>query len=309
MLPAGGDPTETEDRVAAVERMQAHIEAHLTEPITLQSLARAAGYSPWHAARLFRDLLGRPPFDYIRARRLSLAAERLRNGGERIADVAFDFVFDSHEGFTRAFARQFGLPPGEFVRTGRALRPFLPPQARNAYRMQQKGEPAMNEEKGADIVFVQAVERPARKMLLKRGRSATEYFEYCEEVGCDVWEVLTGIPDALHEPVGAWLPAGLRPEGTSEYVQGVEVPMAYAGPIPEGFELMDLPPCTLLVFQGPPFEDEKFGEAIGALWNVMERYKPEQYGYRWADEDGPRIQLEPLGYRGYIEARPVRPIR
>ena len=43
MLPAGGDPTETEDRVAAVERMQAHIEAHLTDPMTLQSLARAAG--------------------------------------------------------------------------------------------------------------------------------------------------------------------------------------------------------------------------------------------------------------------------
>ncbi|HYE10704.1 MAG TPA: AraC family transcriptional regulator, partial [Patescibacteria group bacterium] len=37
-------------------------------------------------------------------------------------------------------------------------------------------------------------------------------------------------------------------------------------------------------------------------------YDPKLYGFDWADEDAPRIQLEPAGYRGYIEARPVRQI-
>jgi AraC family transcriptional regulator len=37
-------------------------------------------------------------------------------------------------------------------------------------------------------------------------------------------------------------------------------------------------------------------------------YNPEIYGFCWADEDGPRFQLEPQGYRGYIEGRPVRAI-
>jgi hypothetical protein len=41
----------------------------------------------------------------------------------------------------------------------------------------------------------------------------------------------------------------------------------------------------------------------------MKSYNPETYGYTWADEDAPRFQLAPLGYRGYIEARPVREIK
>jgi hypothetical protein len=64
----------------------------------------------------------------------------------------------------------------------------------------------------------------------------------------------------------------------------------------------------MMVFQGPPFNDEQFEEAIGDLWDVMDSYDPEIYGFKWADEDGPRFQLAPMGYRGYIEARPVRAI-
>jgi len=45
------------------------------------------------------------------------------------------------------------------------------------------------------------------------------------------------------------------------------------------------------------------------LWEVMKKYDPRIYGFEWADEDAPRFQLEPQGYRGYIEARPVRPIQ
>ena len=47
------------DNINAVERMQNYIEAHINEPITLHRLAEAAGYSPWHAARLFKALTGK----------------------------------------------------------------------------------------------------------------------------------------------------------------------------------------------------------------------------------------------------------
>ncbi len=96
--------------------------------------------------------------------------------------------------------------------------------------------------------------------------------------------------------------------GTSKYAQGVEVPPDYKGKVPEGYEIIDLSPCKMMVFQGPPYEDSKFEEAIGDLWEVMNKYNPEIYGFKWADEDGPRFQLAPMGYRGYIEARPVRPV-
>lgn len=105
-----------------------------------------------------------------------------------------------------------------------------------------------------------------------------------------------------------WLPKSLRKPGTSEYAQGVEVPLNYTGTIPEGFEIIEFAPCKMMVFQGQPFEDEKFEEAISDIWEVMKNYNPELYGFKWADEDAPRFQLMPMGYRGYIEARPVRQI-
>ena len=296
------------DKIKAAERMQAHIEAHLGDRITMAALARAARYSQWHAARVFKEVTGKSPFEYIRLRRLSAAAEELQKTSRKVVDVAFDFVFDSHEGFTRAFARQFGMSPLRFRKTGSTVQLFMPPQLRDWYTRRQRGEQAMPENKKPETVFVQVLDRPARKMIVKRGTKATHYFEYCEEVGCDVWDRLAAIPNALQEPLGMWLPGSLRAPGTSEYVQGVEVAVDFEGQVPEGFEVADLPACKMMVFQGPPFEEKDFEKAIASLWDVMSSYQPETYGFSWADDDGPRFQLRPEGYRGYIEGRPVRSV-
>jgi len=296
------------DVVDGVQRMQDYIEEHIQDPITLSDLARAAGYSQWHAARVFKELTGKAPFEYVRALRLTKAALLLRDEQPRIVDVAFDFVFASHEGFTRAFSRQFGMSPVDYRRNPKQIRLFMPDRARDRYLKLQKGEIEMATDEVAKTVFVQVVERPARKVIMKRGVRATHYFEYCGEVGCDVWDVLSHIKEAMYEPIGMWLPEGMITPGTSAYVQGVEVPVDYSGAVPDGFELMDLPPCMMMVFQGEPYDDCRFQEAIGEVWEVMKRYNPEVYGFEWADEDAPRFQLAPMGYRGYIEARPVRPV-
>ena len=298
------------EKVKAVQHMQEYIEKHLNEPITLHMLASAASYSPWHSTRIFKELTGKTPFEYIRALRLSRAAVRLRDKDVRIIDIAFDFVFDSHEGFTRAFSKQFGMTPKYYCKceSPPVLKLFMPNSVRGYYLTLQKGENRMLKKPDVKTFFVQVIDRPARKLLLKRGIKATHYFEYCEEVGCAVWDVLSNIKEAIYEPIGMWMPENIRKPGTSEYTQGVEVPVNYAGEIPEGFELIDLPPCKMMVFQGQPFDDKEFGEAIEELWEVMKNYNPEIYGFKWADEDGPRFQLAPMGYRGYIEARPVQQI-
>lgn len=286
--------------------MQDFIERHMTEPITLHMLAQAAGYSPWHAARIFKELTGKTPFDYIRELRLSRAAVRLQGKDVRIVDVALDFVFESHEGFTRAFSKQFGMSPRHYSKNKPPVKLFMPEQARDYHRRLQQGEKIMVEKSKTNTVFVQVVDRPRRKLILKRGTKARYYTEYCEEVGCDIWDILCKVKDALYEPIGMWLPENLRKPGTSIYAQGVEMPADYSGPVPVGFEIIDLKPCKMMVFQGPPYDDCNYQEAIGELWEVMKTYNPEIYGFAWADEDGPRFQLEPQGYRGYIEARPVR---
>ncbi len=58
------------EKLKAVQRMQDFIESHLKERITLTALARSARYSPWYAARVFKECTGKAPFEYIRLRRL-----------------------------------------------------------------------------------------------------------------------------------------------------------------------------------------------------------------------------------------------
>jgi len=294
------------DKINAVQRMQDFIEDNINKPISLYMLAKAAGYSPWHTSRIFKELIGKTPLEYIRYLRLSRAALILWEDDKRIVDVALDFAFDSHEGFTRSFSEMFGMSPNVYRRNTPPIPLFMPSSIRSYYLTLQKGEINMSENANTNTVFVQVVERPKRKLILKRGIKADNYFDYCNEVGCDVWGVLCSIKDALYEPIGMWLPTNLRMSGTSIYAQGVEVPVDYSSPIPEGYEIIDLEPCKMMVFQGPPFDNEQFMEAIGDLWEVMKKYDPEIYGFKWADEDGPRFQLVPQGERGYIEARPVR---
>jgi len=296
------------EKINAVQRMQDYITDNITNKITLHDLAQVAGYSPWHSARIFKELLGKTPFEYIRSFRLTQAALKIRDKSAKIIDVAFDFVFESPEGFTRAFSKQFGMNPSFYSKNTPPLKLFMPNRIRDYYLTLQRGENTMSENAKTNTVFVQVIDRPARKLILKRGIKATHYFEYCEEVGCDVWGELVSIKEALYEPIGMWLPEKLRKNGTSVYAQGVEVPENYSGKAPEGYDLIDLPPCKMMVFQGQPYEDENFEAAIGELWEVMKSYKPETYGFQWADEDGPRFQLAPMGYRGYIEARPVKSV-
>ena len=154
-------------------------------------------------------------------------------------------------------------------------------------------------------IFIQVVEKPARKVIIKRGIKADEYFSYCKEVGCDVWGLLKSIKSISGEPVCLWLPENMRKPVTNVYVQGVEVESDYSGSVPEGFEIIDLPASTYLLFRGEPFEEENYVEAITEMWEAEKKYNPDFIGYEW-DDSNPRIQLEPIGERGYIELMPVK---
>ncbi len=92
-----------EEAILAARRMQEYIENHIMEPITLSNLAKACGYSQWHSERLFKDVIGKTPFDYIRALRLSKAAIILRDKKPRIIDVAFDLCLIPTRGSPRRF--------------------------------------------------------------------------------------------------------------------------------------------------------------------------------------------------------------
>jgi len=289
------------EKILAVQRMQDYIALHLRDTITLADLAREACYSPWYAARIFRELTGHAPADYIRRLRLAKSALRLRDESVRILDVALEMGFQSVDGYQRAFLREFGCNPAQYARNPMPLQLFTPYGAQYRY---PKEEAIMDNIRN---VFIQLTTRPARKMIIKRGVKAEEYFTYCEEVGCDVWGVLTSMKSLCGEPVCLWLPQKYVTPGTSEYVQGVEVPGDYDGPIPEGFDVIELPEAQYLLFQGEPFEEENFAQAIGEIWRAQERFDPARIGMQW-DEENPKIQLEPRGERGYVDLKAVKPL-
>lgn len=290
------------DKTHAVQRMQDYIARHLSESITLAELARAARFSPWYSARIFKELTGLSPADYIRRLRLAKSTLRLRDEKIRVIDAAAELGFESVDGYQRAFLREFGCNPKEY-----ALHPVpLPLFTAYGVKFRELWKKEPNEMENEKSVFIQTIEKPRRKVILKRGVKATEYWSYCEEVGCDVWGVLTSMKSLCGEPVCMWLPAVYR-AGGSEYVQGVEVPTESDGPVPEGFNVIELPAATYLMFQSEPFAEEDYCAAIESLQAAMDKYDPAVIGYRW-DDGSPRIQLEPRGERGYIELRAVKKI-
>ena len=289
-----------EERVLAVQRMQDYIDGHLSEEITLADLARASFYSPWYSYRLFKQWVGMTPADYIRRLRLSKSALRLRDFDCRIVDVAFELGFGSVDGYQRAFYREFGCNPREYASNPVPLYLFTPYGVK--FREIRKESKTMG---NVNNVFVQVIQKPARKVIVKRGVNVTEYFGYCEEVGCDVWGLLTSMKSISGEPVCLWLPERYRKAGTSEYVQGVEVSADYDGAVPEGFDVIELPAAEYLMFQGEPFEEEDYCQAIDAVQEAVKKYQPSVIGYQW-DEENPRVQLEPVGTRGYIEMVAVK---
>ena len=288
-------------RIEAVQRMQDYIENNLQQAISMADLANAASYSPWYSYRLFQNLLHMTPAVYIRRLRLSKSALRLRDDKVKIIDVAFDSGFESVDGYQRAFYKEFGCNPYEYSVSPMPIYLFKPYGVKYSTR---KDGYEMREVKS---VFLQIIEKPERKVIIKRGKTATEYFKYCEEVGCDVWGLLCSMKSISGEPVCLWLPKNYIKAGTSEYVQGIEVAMDYSGEIPEGFEVIELPKCKYIMFQGEPFEEENFGEAIQQVWDAIKKYNPHSIGYAW-DDTNPRIQLEPIGTRGYMELLPVKHI-
>lgn len=302
---------ELSDKMKAVAQMQNYIISHLDEKITLEDLGRAAQYSKYHAARIFKELTGTTPFEAIRALRLTRAAQTLRDSGGKVVNVALENGFNSHDGFTRAFTRQFNMNPQKYQRETPAISYFTHYPI-EAYYMLKEGADYMPIEPIKRTMTVTAVERSARKLILKRAAKATAsggYLAVAEELGCD-WEgQMRSIPERLHGPALLTLPSRLIKPGMTDAAVGTEVPIDYSKPIPEGFEVIELSSCIMLYFQGAPFEDPNgFGEAIGILRELMDAYNPKLYGWEYAPEIAPYCNFGAEAETGALMARPVRKI-
>jgi AraC family transcriptional regulator len=99
------------DNKNTILRSVHYIEENLKEELSVLDIANSIHYSLYHFIRLFQSITGYSPKAYLQQRRLCEALKELRTTNKKIIEIAFDYQFNSHEAFTRAFKKQFGVNP------------------------------------------------------------------------------------------------------------------------------------------------------------------------------------------------------
>jgi AraC-like DNA-binding protein len=119
------------DRRRAVEAAR-WLDAHAHEPVDLEATAKAAGLSAFHFLRVFSQVLGVTPHQYLVRSRLRRAAQLLVEGTQSITDIAFDVGFADLSNFVRTFNRAAGMAPRQFRQVARGERRLSDARAERA---------------------------------------------------------------------------------------------------------------------------------------------------------------------------------
>ena len=111
------------DNRAIIQKSLDYVEDNLRSEISAEELAEMAGFSLFHYYRLFQQATGLPVMQYIQRRRLLHGVYAMKQGSSKV-DAALAFGFDTYAGFYKAFCREFGSTPSDFLQACRAKRPY-----------------------------------------------------------------------------------------------------------------------------------------------------------------------------------------
>lgn len=128
------------DSLKSMNEALSYIEEKLSDEIDIKEAARLACCSEYHFTRMFSFLAGITLSEYIRRRRLTLAAFELNNSDFRVIDVAVKYGYSSSDSFARAFQAMHGITPSEARHNGQALKAY----PRMTFQLSIKGGNAMN---------------------------------------------------------------------------------------------------------------------------------------------------------------------
>ncbi|MFD4406331.1 effector binding domain-containing protein [Nocardia sp. NPDC058499] len=245
-------------RKVSMERLNeamALVERQLEGEVDVRRASRIALMSEHHFRRMFSTLAGIPLSEYVRRRRMTIAAASVVSGAEPLQDLAVRFGYGSADAFSRAFRAVHGVGPEGARRPGVILRS----QPRLTFTITIEGNTTMD---------YRIVEKEAFTLAGLRTRIPLRYegvnpagAAFVEEAGDEQWARIAGLSD--QEPAGvlsvhdAISPS--REEGTElDYY----VAAATSKPVPEGFDALEVAASTWLVLESTG----AFPAALQELW-------------------------------------------
>ncbi len=128
------------DWIARLNQCISYIEEHLTDEIRTEQLGKIACCSAYHFQRMFTYMAGMPLSEYIRRRKMSMAAVDLQGGGAKVIDIALKYGYSSPTAFNRAFQSIHGITPSAVKDEGVSVKSFPPIM----FKMIIKGAEEMN---------------------------------------------------------------------------------------------------------------------------------------------------------------------
>lgn len=249
------------------------IEKNIKSDLTPEIIAKECGYSTFHFSRVFNINQGIPVMDYVKRRRLSLAAIDLFNGN-KILDIALEYGFDSHNGFSKAFKKEYGFSPKQYIK-----------------RMDSYFNKTSTLELGGYIMNPIIVRKSAFKVAGYGIKTNVTNGNYTKDVA-SFWSNYEGenleekmykiLNPPKHGEVGLCVSSS-EESGDAIYLLGVIVKDFQN--ITDDMIIVEVPEATYAVFTTPPVDtssktqDNEFSMVIKATWKYVfeEWFKDSEY--------------------------------
>ncbi|QXW02677.1 AraC family transcriptional regulator [Rhodococcus globerulus] len=242
--------------IAELNRLVELVEDRLNDDLDVASLATELGTTEYHLRRMFSSLAGMPLSEYIRRRRMSVAAADVLGNGNLLS-IAVRYGYGSTEAFGRAFRSVHGVSPGDVKRDGGPLR--TQPQLR--FRLTVEGNITMD---------TRITDRPALRLV----GHATRVPLIHEGVNPHIQAHIASLPPAEHarlKALGNTEPAGLLQVSADvdpDYTEGSELTYLHGiavtdtTPVPDDLDTIEVPAGRWAVFR----TEGEYPAALQATW-------------------------------------------
>jgi len=281
------------DLLTNMNRAINYIEENLANEIDFQEVARLAYCSEYHLKRMFSFLAGITLSEYIRRRRLTLAAFELADGSAKVIDIALKYGYNSPDSFARAFQNLHGITPSEARQNGHSLKAY----PRMTFQLSIQGGSEMN---------YRMVDKEAFRIVGIMKRVPILFKGVNPEIA-SMWKSLDG--EKIHtlknlsnvEPTGLISASTNFSEGRMEEKGELDhyIGVATTKECPEGFTQLTVPPSTWAVFEAVgPFPDtlQDVWGRIYSEWFPTSHYEqtegPEILWNEYADVTSPTFRSE-----------------